>query len=376
MAKRITILGAGNGGHALSFYFSKNGHRVMLFEHPNFAKNLEGITQRGGIEAVDKIRGDGKEIVAELSGFAKIDATTTDIKEALDYSNTILMVVPSFAQEPIFELAIPHLRDGQMLVALPGNFASLVFKRMMKEAGVHKEFIFAETNTIPPACRVIGPGQVFILAIKKALEIAALPSTETKGVIEALKSILHLKLLRLTNVLETGFANANMIVHPATAVLNMGLAESRQGQFYFYKEGMSDSVSKVQQRIDDERLAIGAELGLHLSPFVQTIKTFYNFNVATIREFALTSPIHSSFGYDGPKNPRDRYVSEDCPYLLVPVYEFGKLLGIRALAMESVIRIASIYNDADYFKDGRNLEKLGLSGMSKEQILNYVQKGV
>lgn len=347
----------------------------MLFEHPGFEKNLAGIKLRGGIEAVDRIREDRKEIVAGLSGFAKIDATTKDIKEAMDYSDTILMVVPSFAQEPIFELAIPHLKDGQMLVALPGNFASLVFKRMMREKGVQRKFVFAETSTIPPACRVVGPGQVFILAMKKALEVSAIPSLETGGVIEKLKRIFPLQLLPQANVLETGFANANMIVHPATAVLNMGLAESRQGQFYFYKEGMSDSVSKVQQKIDDERLAIGAELGLHLTPFVQTIKTFYDFNVATIREFALNSPIHSSFGYDGPKSPRDRYVSEDCPYLLVPVYDFGKSLGIRALTMESVIRIASIYNDADYFQEGRNLDKLGLSGMSKKEILLYVQKG-
>jgi opine dehydrogenase len=139
---------------------------------------------------------------------------------------------------------------------------------------------------------------------------------------------------------------------------------------------MSESVSKVQQKIDEERLAIAKDLGLHLRPFVETIKTFYGLDVKTIHEFALTSPVHSSFGYDGPKNPQDRYVSEDCPYLLVPVHEFGKLLGIRAPAIESVIRIASIYNDADYFEDGRNIEKLGLSGMSKEQILNYVRKGV
>jgi opine dehydrogenase len=185
-----------------------------------------------------------------------------------------------------------------------------------------------------------------------------------------------LKLLPLRNVLEAGFSNANMVVHPATAVLNMGVAESRQGGFYFYKEGMSESVSKVQQKIDEERLAIAKGLDLHLCPFVETIKTFYGLDVKTIREFALTSPVHSSFGYDAPKNPQDRYISEDCPYLLVPVYEFGKQLGISAFTMESIIRIASVYNQTDYFREGRTLEKLGLFGMNKEQILNYVQKGV
>jgi opine dehydrogenase len=376
MNQKVTVLGAGNGGHALSFFLSQNGYRVMLFEHPNFGKNLEGIKQRGGIEAVHKIVRDGREFNTKISGFAKIEAITTEIGEAAAFSDLLLMIVPSFAQEIFFKLAMPYLRDGQIMVILPGNFASLVFKKMMKEAGLDKKVTFAETNTIPPACRIAGPGQVFIVALKEAVEIAAFPSTRIGVVTDKLKGILPVKLLSLRNVLEAGFSNANMIVHPATAVLNMGVAESRQGGFFFYKEGMSESVSKVQQKIDEERLAIAKGLGLHLCPFVETIKTFYDLDVKTIREFALTSPIHSSFGYDGPKSPRDRYVSEDCPYLLVPVHEFGKLLGIRALAIESVIRIASIYNDADYFEDGRNIEKLGLSGMSKEQILNYVRKGV
>ena len=373
MNEKVTVLGAGNGGHALSFFLSQNGYKVMLFEHPNFEKNLEGIKQRGGIEAVHKIVRDGREFNTRISGFVKVEATTTEIGEAVTFSDILLMIVPSFAQEIFFKLAMPYLRDGQIMVILPGNFVSLVFKKMMKEAGIDKKVTFAETNTIPPACRIAGPGQVFIVALKEAVEIAAFPSAKVGDVTDKLKGILPLKLLPLRNVLEAGFSNANMVVHPATAVLNMGVAESREGGFYFYREGMSESVSKVQQKIDEERLAIAKGLDLHLCPFVETIKTFYNLDVKTIREFALTSPIHSSFGYDAPNNPRDRYISEDCPYLLVPVYEFGRQLGIPAFTMESIIRIASIYNETDYFKEGRTLEKLGLSGMNKEQILSYVQ---
>ena len=372
MGKKVSVLGAGNGGHALSFHLSKNGYQVMLFEHSDFVKNLEGIKQRGGIEAVDRIVKDGKEIIAKINGFTKIELLTTDMQEAMRYSDIVFMIVPSYAQEALFKLAMPHLRNGQIMAILPGNFASLVFKRLMKEVEINRKVIFVEASTIPFACRVVGPGQVFIPGFKEALEVATLPATEVCGIADQLRDMLTIKLLPLRNVLEVGFANANMIVHPATAVLNMGVAESRRGAFYFYKEGMSESVSKVQQKIDDERLAIGKGLNLNLGSFVETIKTFYNLNVKSIREFAVTSPIHSSFGYDAPNNPHDRYISEDCPYLLVPVYEFGKLLGIPAPAIESVIRIASIYNDTDYFKEGRNLEKLGLSGKSKEQILDYV----
>lgn len=166
-----------------------------------------------------------------------------------------------------------------------------------------------------------------------------------------------------------------MVAHVSTAVLNMGLAESRQGDFYFYKEGMSESVSKVQQKVDDERVAVGKGLHLDLESFVELVNIFCHLNVTSIREFAVTTPVHNSFGHDFPKSPRERYISEDCPYLLVPVHGFGKIAGIHTPAIESIITMASIMNETDYFTKGRNLEKLGLAGMGVEQVLNYVQTG-
>ena len=52
----------------------------------------------------------------------------------------------------------------------------------------------------------------------------------------------------------------------------------------------------------------------------------------------------------------------------------GNAYGLKLMTfVESIIRIDNIYNDTNYFKEGLNLEKLGLAGMSKEQILAYVQ---
>jgi len=42
--------------------------------------------------------------------------------------------------------------------------------------------------------------------------------------------------------------------------------------------------------------------------------------------------------------------------------------------VESLIHIASVYNDADYFETGRTLEKMGLSNLSKEDIIKLLQK--
>lgn len=372
MPKKVTILGAGNAGHAIAFDVSLNGGEVMLFEHPQFARNLEGIRQKGGIEAVKSLHKEGKESPAALSGFARIAGLTTDAREAMEFADVVVMLVPGFAQEPIFRLVLPHLKEGQIFVVLPGNFASLIFKKMMKEAGVDRRVTFVEGASIPYAVRVIGPGQIYMLGKKDAFQIGALPGEEIGRAAESLKDVLLLKILPQQNVLETGFSNANMIIHTPTATLNMGLAESTGGKGQFYRDGVSPTVAKVLEKMDQERLAIGKAYGLKLLNFVETVNDFYSLDMKSIRDFVVRTPIHNNVPDDFPSSPRDRYISEDCPFVCVPVHAFGRLAGIPCPVIESIITIDCVYNDTDYFHEGRNLEKMGLSGMTREQVLSQI----
>jgi len=95
---KVSVLGAGNGGQALSAHLAINGCEVNLFEHPDFKKNIEEISKKGGIELLGK-----------LQGFGKISHATTDIKEAIEATSIIMIVAPSFAQKAFIELALPYL---------------------------------------------------------------------------------------------------------------------------------------------------------------------------------------------------------------------------------------------------------------------------
>jgi len=43
---KVSVLGAGNGGQALSAHLAMKGVEVNLFEHPNFKKNVEEIAEK------------------------------------------------------------------------------------------------------------------------------------------------------------------------------------------------------------------------------------------------------------------------------------------------------------------------------------------
>jgi opine dehydrogenase len=355
---KVSVLGAGNGGQALSAHLAIKGCEVNLFEHPKFKENIKKINKKGGIELTGK-----------LKGFGKISIATTNIKEAIEDTSVIMIVAPSFAQRPLIELSLPYL-NSQIIILIPGNFGSFEIKKILKDNG--KDLTIAETNSLPYACRKIEEGKVNVWGVKSYISVATLPAVNIKNVIEILNDFFPIPLHPVKNSLEIGFSNPNMIVHCPTMILNAGRIESTKGNFMFYCEGMTESVCKTMEKMDEERIQIGKKLNLSLISTYEWLKQTYNLKGKSLYEVISTSPVYSGHGPDAPGNLNHRYITEDIPHLLVPVASFGRLLGIQATIIECIIKLASAINGVDYFKNGRNLETLGLSGMSLEKILAYI----
>jgi opine dehydrogenase len=88
--------------------------------------------------------------------------------------------------------------------------------------------------------------------------------------------------------------------------------------------------------------------------------------------------IEATPGYRGVKAPPTlvhRYLLEDVPMSLVPMSSLGDLLDVPTPTIDSMIQLACVLNGTDYWKEGRTVDKLGLSGMSVEQIRSLVLKG-
>ena len=66
-------------------------------------------------------------------------------------------------------------------------------------------------------------------------------------------------------------------------------------------------------------------------------------------------------------------LTEDIPYLFVPFCELAKICGVQVPAAEALITLANLYNDVDYRKTGRTLEKIGFNHWTKQEILEFLQ---
>lgn len=362
--KKVSVFGAGNAGLTAAYHFTQQGCQVALYGAEGFDEQIHAIADNGGITSLAHYHG----ISLDYSGFEFIDCLTTDIKQAIAYSDILILPVPSFAQVPLFKKMLPHLTDHQTIVLMPGNYGSLELNQLKKDLGYQTlKLNFVDAISIPWATRIIGNAEVAILGMKSFLPIAAFPASKTDEIIALLQPIFPLKLTALANVIAVGLENINFGGHPLMTTLNIGLLENFPGKFNYYTDCCSPATAKACAEMDKERLAVGQAMGLSLKPELQAMNELYNMDAQSVYELNKTSETHSSVN-SAPDSSKNRYITEDAPYLLVPCVEFAKLMNIDTPIATSVLHLTNAFNETDYFSSGRTLEKMGLSNMTMSEI--------
>jgi len=171
------------------------------------------------------------------------------------------------------------------------------------------------------------------------------------------------------NILELNLSGINGVIHPTTLLMNAGRSESTGGDYFFYREAMSQpSVMNLISAVDKERLAIAAAYGVKAVDVLTTFNRNYGTNYPDFETFAINSKAHN-LEREAPKNLSHRHIAQDVPYLLVPWYDLGTVAGVQMPAIKTVITLAGIVTGMDYLATGRTLAKLGLAGADMQAIL-------
>jgi len=360
---KYTVIGAGHGGKTMVAHLALMGFPVTLYNRT--PENVSVIKARRGIE-LESYEGGPR-------GFGHLALVTSDMGEALEQAEVIMVVVPATAHADIARATAPHLRDGQIVVLNPGRTGgALEFVKVLKDSGCQADVTVAEAETLIYACRSDGPAQARIFRVKEAVPLAALPATHTPRVLEALASAFPL-FIDGTSVLHTGLNNMGAIFHPALTLLNAGRIESTGGEFQFYIDGVTPSVARVLEALDRERVTVAAALGIRARTGLGWLKMAYDASGANLYE-----AIHNQPGYRGIKAPptlNHRYITEDVPMSLVPIAALGQRYGVQVRAMDSIIRQACIVHQTDYWRRGRTLDKLGIEQLSVDEVMRYAMEG-
>ena len=349
---RFAIVGAGNGGQSMAGHLALLGFTVSIWDVE--AEKVEALRRTGHIV-----------LSGAVQGTAKIDRITGDICEAVQGVDVIMVVIPTVYQRATVKAMAPALRDGQVIVLNPGaTGGALEARKTLREAGVTASVVVAETDTLLYACRSPQAGEAIIHGIKDSVDVAALPAAEA-GKVAGLLNAAFPQFKPAAGVLFTSLNNGNAMMHPGPTLLNAGRIECKS-PFEYYTEGVTPSIARVVEKLDDERLGIGHALGVELPSIHEFYRRRYGADGANLHE--QIRKVQAYEGIQGPITLNTRYLFEDIPMGLVPLSCLGKALGTKTPTMDAVVELGSALLGRDFRAEGRTLERLGLAGMSAEEI--------
>ena len=356
---KFCVIGAGHGGLAMAGHLAILGHDVNLWNRSE--QRVEAIIQRGSVDIEGTVEGSGILRMA-----------TSVMSEAVRDADIVMVVIPANGHRDVAELMAPHLRNGQTVILNPGRTGgALEVSLIFRERRVPQGVTVAEAGTFLYVSRHLEPTKARIFEIKNSVPLAALPAYRTPDVLRAINPVFP-QFVPGTNILQTSYDNIGMVFHPPVTMLNAAWIESHH-DFEYYIEGISSSVAKVLERVDVERRAVAAAVGVNTHSAREWLYLSYNSAGRTLYEAVQATPGYA--GVQAPNTLAHRYLFEDVPMSLVPTSETGRQYGVATPTIDSFIQLASAMLERNFRQEGRTLERMGIKGMSVKELRRSVVEG-
>ena len=203
--------------------------------------------------------------------FVPFTQVTTDIEQAVKDAQVIMLVVPGYAVDRFAEVLAPVVREDQIIFFNGAAAMGCVrFTRKARAMGIDTRFKVCEANSLSYGTRVFPDEARVELSLRvKKLFLAAYPKENTE---ECLADCVQLYpgLVAGRDIWETTLENGNPEVHPGPCLLSAGHIEYSGGEFWLYREGITEHTVNVLHAIEQERMAIGRAFGFELEDAVES----------------------------------------------------------------------------------------------------------
>ena len=362
MINKIAVIGAGNGGKAAAADLSLQGKTVRLFEFPQYQSNVEEILKSRTITANGAVIGQ-----------ATLELVTSDLAQAVKGADIIMVCTQALTHHRVAEELAPLVKPDQLIILNPGSTGgSLHFARIFREFVMKDLPIFVETATLTYGCRAKGATVDIPVKVKRVV-YGTLPGAALGKVGPELEA-LYPGLVRAASVLEAGLNNANPVIHPPITILNAARIENEGDSTFFYRDGVSPTVARLIQKLDEERMALLRAMGY---PAQSDPRTSVEQGYASSEDYFECYKNGPGFGaFRNPNTLDNRYLHEDIGMGLVIFCSLGKLLGVPTPTCEVVVKMGEVITGVDYSAKGmRTVEALGIDGLDLESLKSFLETG-
>jgi opine dehydrogenase len=369
---KIAIVGNSptHAGLATAADMSLAGHEVRLARWTEAEADFAAIRAAGGIE----IAGDPGQLVCGRLGLAKVEVVD-DLKRAVAGAELVILDFAPADLETRFGALAPHLEDGQVVhVNTCAYWSALRAWPILRKAGRGKVVV---TEIIAPTITADVEGaRLATKRLRAKLPVAAMPAEKTDYALKKL-AVVYPSLTRAASVLETSFANLNMITHASIALVNIGWfdrAKEAGENINFWMDGSTQAAALLGEAQDRERKAVSEAYGAAWTSTAQHLNNTYGGNGAGFQEAVRGCSFYRSLPKRSPEMWR-RWMTADISMAHVPFSEIARAAGVAAPVHDGYIAAFSAVLGIDFRRDGLTLAKMGLAGASKAQLAAYVRTG-
>ena len=397
--KPIAVLGAGAVGKTCAADCKLAGREVRLYSRS--LKSLANLDRTGIL--LDGIQ---RNLYGfERSGKAFLDVVSNDMAEVVKGAGLVIISIPALAHEDYLRKLVPLLEDGMVIHTFTDNYASLLLRKFMREAGCKKKVIIGGWSSAPYGTRIEkinGFWTNHVGAKYRAISLrgACLPMTDIDDFMESTKYLPCMDSVTTGNgpvrgdtMLDIGFSNVNPVIHVPASLLGVSSMENwslvygnAPDSYSMYSHGLCPSICRVQYQFYKEEVAIADAIGIE-SPYYSYEMFFSRRSVLTQEYmgldengkdnvvFPLDKPCDE--GNTGPNNINHRYITEDIPVGCKIYHDLGVKFGVPTPIIDSMIVLGGAMHEKSFFKETKyDLDYLGIGHMTKEQLLDYMRKGV
>ena len=343
---KILVIGCGNSGLIHAAKLIEKGYEVGLLKTSDVINEdfYALIQKENGYNVKDETNG-GKRF------WVKPAFITKDVKKAIQFADILLICTTTLQHEFVAKKIAPYVKDGQLIVLIPGYMGSLIFKQL-----INKDVNYSEWETTAYNGRIMDSLYARITFYNPRNAVSVLPVSETNKVSETLSSLFDNTRYTRKHILESALHNPNMIVHTIGMLLSASRIEYSKGEFWMYREAFTKSVVNVIKAFDGQKNKILNYFNCDSLDYFEAAKWR---NEEDLTKDALE--VFKSFANSSNKGPatlEHRYLLEDVPAGLCLFSSIGKVVGIETTIADSLIHLSSALLGKNFWQEGRTIQKL------------------
>jgi ketopantoate reductase len=370
---RVLICGTGSGAHALAAVASRNGFDVcVLSQNAGKAQRWNESLERQPLAVIGR-NGDGAWMANSFS-------VTDDPAVAARGCDLIIFAVPTFSHERYLELLKPEIRDGCVIVGLPGQngfefeVRNTLGPRLRNCAVINFE-------SLPWSCRVVDFGAtVRINGTKKTLVGAIqgdLPKFKVNQVLETLQGALgeFPKLILSGHLLGINLMSLNAYSHPP---IMYGRWKDWDGKPLDHEplffQGVDENTAGLLEKISDEVVAISRRIMAEYPIDLSQVVRMYDWDIAHYSDQIadktnLMTALRTNALYQGRAHPmvqtsngqyipdfNHRFLLEDIPCLAV-IRGIAEIAGVETPNLDMVLLWGQGKLDKEYLVGSKLIGK-------------------